>query len=167
MQTNLSPARQFQHPGFIKLVADVLQETGLPATRLELEITESLAMHDAEKSITTMNELRALGIQLSIDDFGTGYSSLSYLKCFPINKLKVDQSFVRNMTSNANDASIARTVVSLGQSLNLTVIAEGVETHEQLALLEQYGCDEVQGYLFSRPIAKESLEKFITQPLTT
>ncbi|MFA6902218.1 MAG: bifunctional diguanylate cyclase/phosphodiesterase [Gallionellaceae bacterium] len=158
-------ARQFQHPGFIKLVADVLKETGLPPTRLELEITESLAMHDAEKSIATMNELRALGIQLSIDDFGTGYSSLSYLKRFPINKLKVDQSFVRNMTSNANDASIARTVILLGQSLNLTVIAEGVETEEQLALLQQYNCDEVQGYLFSRPIAKESLEQFISKPL--
>jgi diguanylate cyclase (GGDEF)-like protein len=164
MAVNIS-ARQFQHPGFIKLIADVLKETGLPATRLELEITESLAMHDAEQSIATMNELRALGIQLSIDDFGTGYSSLSYLKRFPINKLKVDQSFVRNMTSNANDASIARTVILLGQSLNLTVIAEGVETQEQLALLEQYGCDEVQGYLFSRPIPKESLEQFISRPL--
>ena len=164
MAVNIS-ARQFQHPGFIKLVADVLKETALPSTRLELEITESLAMHDAEKSIATMNELRALGIQLSIDDFGTGYSSLSYLKRFPINKLKVDQSFVRNMTTNANDASIARTVILLGQSLNLTVIAEGVETQEQLALLQQYNCDEVQGYLFSRPIAKESLEQFISKPL--
>ena len=164
MAVNIS-ARQFQHPGFIKLVADVLKETGLPSTRLELEITESLAMHDAEKNIATMNELRAIGIQLSIDDFGTGYSSLSYLKRFPINKLKVDQSFVRNMTSNTNDASITKTVILLGQSLNLTVIAEGVETHEQLALLEQYGCDEVQGYLFSRPISKEILEQFITEPL--
>ena len=164
MAVNIS-ARQFQHPGFIKLIADVLKETGLPSTRLELEITESLAMHDAEKSIATMNELRALGIHLSIDDFGTGYSSLSYLKRFPINKLKVDQSFVRNMTTNANDASIARTVILLGQSLNLTVIAEGVETEEQLALLQQYNCDEVQGYLFSRPISKESLEEFITVKL--
>ena len=160
MAVNIS-ARQFQHPGFVQLVAQVLRETSLSPTRLELEITESLAMHDADKSIATMNELRALGIQLSIDDFGTGYSSLSYLKRFPINKLKVDQSFIRNMCTNTNDASIARTVILLGQSLNLTVIAEGVETREQLALLAQYGCDEVQGYLFSKPISKENLEHFI------
>ncbi len=160
MAVNIS-AKQFQHPGFIKLVADILQETGLAPTSLELEITESLAMHDAEKNIATMSELRALGIQLSIDDFGTGYSSLSYLKRFPINKLKVDQSFVRNMASNPNDASITKTVILLGQSLNLTVIAEGVETEEQLAMLQQYRCDEVQGYLFSRPIPGESLEQFI------
>lgn len=164
MAVNIS-ARQFQHPGFIRLVADILTETGLPPTSLELEITESLAMHDAEKSIATMNELRALGIHLSIDDFGTGYSSLSYLKRFPINKLKVDQSFVRNMTLNANDASITKTVILLGQSLNLTVIAEGVETREQLAMLMQYNCNEVQGYLFSRPISKEGLEEFISKPL--
>ena len=164
MAVNIS-ARQFQHPGFIQLVARVLQETGMAPTRLELEITESLAMQDAEKSIATMNELRALGIQLSIDDFGTGYSSLSYLKRFPINKLKVDQSFVRNMCSNSNDASITQTVILLGQSLNLTVIAEGVETVEQLALLEQYACAEAQGYLFSKPVTSESLEQFIRKPI--
>ena len=160
MAVNIS-VRQFQHPGFIQLVADILQETGLSPTKLELEITESLAMHDAEKNIATMKELSELGIQLSIDDFGTGYSSLSYLKRFPINKLKVDQSFVRNMTSNTDDASIAQSVIMLGQSLGLTVIAEGVETTEQLAMLEQYGCDEVQGYLFSKPISSDALEKFL------
>lgn len=164
MAVNIS-ARQFQHPGFIQLVAQILKETDLPPTRLELEITESLVMNNAEKSIATMNELHDIGILLSIDDFGTGYSSLSYLKRFPINKLKVDQSFVRNMTTNANDASITNTVIHLGQSLNLIVIAEGVETQEQLAMLEQYGCDEIQGYLFSKPIPKESLEKFITVKL--
>ena len=161
MAVNIS-ARQFQHPGFIQLVAQILNETDLSPTRLELEITESLVMNNAEKSIATMNELSALGILLSIDDFGTGYSSLSYLKRFPINKLKVDQSFVRNMTTNPDDASIANTVIHLGQSLNLIVIAEGVETQEQLTMLEQYGCDEIQGYFFSKPIPKESLEKFIT-----
>lgn len=166
MAVNIS-ARQFQHPEFIQLVAKILEETKLAPTRLELEITESLAMKDAEKNIATMNQLREIGIQLSIDDFGTGYSSLSYLKRFPINKLKVDQSFIRNMASNANDASITKTVILLGQSLNLTVIAEGVETPEQLALLEQYGCDEVQGYLFSKPISKENLEHFINKPLIT
>jgi diguanylate cyclase (GGDEF)-like protein len=164
MAVNIS-ARQFQHPGFVQLVAQILNETDLSPTRLELEITESLVMNNAEKSIATMNELSALGILLSIDDFGTGYSSLSYLKRFPINKLKVDQSFVRNMTTNPDDASIANTVIHLGQSLNLIVIAEGVETQEQLTMLEQYGCDEIQGYFFSKPIPKESLEKFITVKL--
>ena len=162
MAVNIS-AKQFQHPGFIKLVAQVLQETGLTATRLELEITESIAMYDAEKNIATMNELRDLGIQLSIDDFGTGYSSLSYLKRFPINKLKVDQSFIRNMDSEPNNASITKTVILLGRGLNLTIIAEGVETKEELALLQQYGCDEVQGYLFSRPISSDKLEQFLNE----
>ncbi len=165
MAVNIS-ARQFQHPDFVQLVASVLRDTGISPTRLELEITESMVMHDAEKNIATMNELRELGIQLSIDDFGTGYSSLSYLKRFPINKLKIDQSFVRNMCSNANDASITKTVILLGQSLNLTVIAEGVETTDQLALLKQYACDEAQGYLFSKPISSESLEQFIHTPLS-
>ena len=163
MAVNIS-ARQFQHPDFISLVAAILKETELPATRLELEITESLVMHNAEKNITTMNELRNLGIQLSIDDFGTGYSSLSYLKRFPINKLKVDQSFIRNMNSIPNDASITKTVILLGQSLNLTVIAEGVETREQLAMLEEYGCNEIQGYLFSKPISADELQQFLKNP---
>jgi diguanylate cyclase (GGDEF)-like protein len=160
MAVNIS-ARQFQHPGFTQLVSQILNETGVAPTRLELEITESLAMHDAEKNIATMKALREIGIQLSIDDFGTGYSSLSYLKRFPINKLKVDQSFIRNLSNNANDASITKTVILLGHSLNLTVIAEGVETNEQLAILEEYGCDEIQGYLFSKPISKENLEEFV------
>ena len=160
MAVNIS-ARQFQHPEFVRLVATILQETGLDPHCLELEITESVVMHDAEKTIATLNELRALNVQLSIDDFGTGYSSLSYLKRFPINKLKVDQSFVRNMATNANDASIAKSVILLGQSLSLSVIAEGVETAEQLMLLRQFGCNEVQGYLFSKPVPSNELEQFV------
>lgn len=161
MAVNIS-ARQFQHPEFIKMVSSTLQQTGVDPNLLELEITESVAMHDAEKAIATLVELRELGIQLSIDDFGTGYSSLSYLKQFPINKLKVDQSFVRNMVSNANDASITKTVILLGQSLNLKVIAEGVETAEQLALLQDFGCDEVQGYFFSKPVPAIDLESLVS-----
>ena len=118
-------------------------------------------MHDAEKTIATLNNLRVLNLQLSIDDFGTGYSSLSYLKRFPINKLKVDQSFVRNMTTDPNDASITKSVILLGQSLNLSVIAEGVETAEQLAPLKQFGCDEVQGYFFSKPVPADDLERLL------
>ena len=160
MAVNIS-ARQFQHPEFTKLVATILKETGINPCYLELEITESVAMHDAEKTIATLNNLRALNLQLSIDDFGTGYSSLSYLKRFPISKLKVDQSFVRNMTTYANDASITKSVILLGQSLNLNVIAEGVETAEQLALLKQFGCDEIQGYYFSRPVSENELEQLL------
>ena len=160
MAVNIS-ARQFQHPEFTELVSAVLTETGLDPRYLELEITESVAMHDAEKTIATLNNLRALNLQLSIDDFGTGYSSLSYLKRFPINKLKVDQSFVRNMTTDPNDASITKSVILLGQSLNLSVIAEGVETAEQLALLKQFGCDEVQGYFFSKPVPADDLERLL------
>ncbi|WP_189941693.1 putative bifunctional diguanylate cyclase/phosphodiesterase [Sulfuriferula thiophila] len=157
MAVNIS-ARQFQHPEFTELVAATIKETGINPHYLELEITESVAMHDAEKTIATLNNLRALNLQLSIDDFGTGYSSLSYLKRFPINKLKVDQSFVRNMTTDANDASITKSVILLGQSLNLSVIAEGVETAEQLSMLKQQGCDEIQGYYFSRPVPENELE---------
>ena len=160
MAVNIS-ARQFQHPEFTELVSAVLKETGLDPRYLELEITESVAMHDAEKTIATLNNLRVLNLQLSIDDFGTGYSSLSYLKRFPINKLKVDQSFVRNMTTDPNDASITKSVILLGQSLNLSVIAEGVETAEQLALLKQFGCDEVQGYFFSKPVPADDLERLL------
>ena len=160
MAVNIS-ARQFQHPEFTELVSAVLQETGLDPHYLELEITESVTMHDAEKTIATLNNLRALNLQLSIDDFGTGYSSLSYLKRFPINKLKVDQSFVRNMTTDPNDASITKSVILLGQSLNLSVIAEGVETAEQLALLKKFGCDEVQGYFFSKPVPADDLERLL------
>ena len=160
MAVNIS-ARQFQHPGFVGMVSATINKTGIDPNYLELEISESVAMHDAEKTIATLNELRAMNLQLSIDDFGTGYSSLSYLKRFPINKLKVDQSFVRNMTVDRNDASISKAIILLGQSLNLKVIAEGVETAEQLALLQQFGCDEVQGYFFSKPLPNADLEKFL------
>lgn len=160
MAVNIS-ARQFQHPKFTELVSAVIKETGLDPRYLELEITESVAMYDAEKTIATLNNLRALNLQLSIDDFGTGYSSLSYLKRFPINKLKVDQSFVRNMTTDSNDASITKSIILLGQSLNLSVIAEGVETAEQLVKLKQFGCDEVQGYFFSKPVPHNELERLL------
>jgi diguanylate cyclase (GGDEF)-like protein len=160
MAVNIS-ARQFQHPQFLQLVADTLRETGLAPQHLELEITESVVMQDAERTIATLRELHEMGIQLSIDDFGTGYSSLSYLRHFPIDKLKVDQSFVRNLTTDVNAAAITRSVVLLGHSLNLRVIAEGVEEPAQLALLRELECEEMQGYLFSRPIAALELEALL------
>ena len=154
-------ARQFQHPDFVNLVQRTLRDTGLPAEKLELEITESAVMQDAEKTIATLNALHALGVTLSIDDFGTGYSSLSYLKRFPLTKLKVDQSFVRNLTTSSNDAAIARSVILLGHSLNLIVIAEGVETEAQLAWLRTQHCEEMQGYLFSRPVPATEFEALL------
>ena len=154
-------ARQFQHPDFVNLVQRTLRDTGLPPEKLELEITESAVMQDAEKTIATLNALHALGVTLSIDDFGTGYSSLSYLKRFPLAKLKVDQSFVRNLSTSPNDAAIARAVILLGHSLNLTVIAEGVETEAQLAWLRAQHCEEMQGYLFSRPVAAPEFETLL------
>lgn len=151
MAVNISP-RQFVDPGLPRMVSRALDSSGLDAQWLELEITEGAAMHDVDMAIATLHAFKAIGVSLSIDDFGTGYSSLAYLKRFPIDKLKVDQSFVRNMVEVPSDAAIARSVIELGHSLGLTVIAEGVETQAQLHLLGSYGCEEFQGYLYSRPM---------------
>jgi diguanylate cyclase (GGDEF)-like protein/PAS domain S-box-containing protein len=157
MAVNLS-GRQFQSTDMVELVRTVLQETGLPAQYLELELTESIVMEQAEKAIATLDALKALGIRLAIDDFGTGYSSLAYLKRFPINKLKIDQSFVRDLVDDANDRQIAITIIAMARSLSLEVLAEGVETEQQLALLHLFGCDHYQGYLFSKPLPVVELE---------
>jgi EAL domain-containing protein (putative c-di-GMP-specific phosphodiesterase class I) len=145
-------ARQFRERGWVKRVSNALAESRLEAKYLELELTESLLMHDMSHAIATMQELQAIGVQFAIDDFGTGYSSLSALKNFPVARLKIGQSFVRNLPHDANDRSIATAVISLGQKLNMKVIAEGVESDEQLAFLRDQDCDEVQGYLFSQPV---------------
>lgn len=157
---NLS-ARQFQLQNLVETVARILSETGLDPQWLELEITESIAMQNAEFTIKTLNDLKEMGIQLSIDDFGTGYSSLSYLKRFPINKLKIDKSFVSEITSDPDNAAIASTVIVLGQSLKLGVIAEGVETREQYHFLKQHHCDEMQGYLFGKPMPSSQFESLL------
>ena len=158
MAVNIS-ARQFQQADIVEQVETILRESNLPAQHLELEITESFALHDIEHTIETLQALRQLGLLLSIDDFGTGFSSLNYLRRLPINKLKIDQSFIHNLGNNAQDASIAQTVILLGHSLNLTVIAEGVETPNQIALLRAMGCDEVQGHLFSHPGGAPEISK--------
>jgi EAL domain-containing protein (putative c-di-GMP-specific phosphodiesterase class I) len=157
---NLSP-RQFRQTDLVDTIRAILRETGADARHLELEITESIAMHDPESSRKCLESLSALGIALAIDDFGTGYSSLAYLKRFPIDNLKIDQSFVQGVPADEDDINIVRSIIALGRSLGLTVIAEGVETEEQRSFLRDAGCDEMQGYLHSRPQAKPQLDEVV------
>ena len=160
MSVNLS-ARQFRDPGLVERVEQVLAESGLDPACLELEITESTVMHDSEAAIGTLRALKRLGVALSVDDFGTGYSSLSYLKLFPIDVLKIDRSFVRDVTADPDDAAIVRAIVTLAHSLGLTVVAEGVEETAQAAFLRHVKCDELQGYYFSRPLPAEAVESLL------
>ncbi|MEJ7807642.1 MAG: EAL domain-containing protein, partial [Telluria sp.] len=148
---NLS-ARQFLQPDLVARVAEIVRATALDPHLLELELTESLSMDSPEKSIAVLTALKAIGLTLTIDDFGTGYSNLGYLKRFPLDKLKLDQSFVRDMTLSSEALAIAQAIITLAHGLHLTVVAEGVETAEQLALLTRQGCDEMQGYFFSKPL---------------
>ena len=151
---NLSP-RQFAHDSLLQDVARVLNETGLDPAWLELEITESMVIRDPEHAVTLLRGLKAMGIHLSIDDFGTGYSSLSYLKRFPLDSVKIDRSFIRDIPGDGDDAAITQAIIAMAHSLRLGVIAEGVETGEQLDFLRANGCDEMQGYLFSRPLPED------------
>ena len=157
---NLS-SRQFQEAALAGLIRQVLEESGLQASCLELEITESLVMDDVELAIATMRELEAMGVQLAIDDFGTGYSSLAYLKRFPVDVLKIDQSFVRDIETDAGSAAMVAAIVSLAHDLGMRVIAEGVETVAQREFLRERGCDESQGYLFSRPLPAAEFEQML------
>lgn len=154
---NLS-VKQFIHQDLISTVDRVLKETGLEAQYLELEITESVMVQDVQATINTLAKLKEMGVKTSIDDFGTGYSSLSYLKRFPISKLKIDQSFVQDLSTDNNDAAIAESIIGLGHSMQLLVIAEGVESREQLEFLTRLGCDEAQGFLYSPPVPPHQLE---------
>lgn len=157
---NVSGA-QFHQSDLCALVEQVLEETGLPARQLEMEVTESVFMDDINHTIQVLQHLHSIGVELAIDDFGTGYSSLSYLRQFPIDRLKIDQSFIRNALNNPDDASIARTIVGLGHSLNLKVIAEGVETQDHERFLVTEGCDEVQGFRYSRPVPADQFVEFV------
>lgn len=157
---NVSGA-QFYQGDLVNTVSRCLKESGLHPRNLELEVTESVFMDDITHTIETLQQLHALGLELAIDDFGTGYSSLSYLRQFPIDRLKIDQSFIRNALNNNDDAAIARTIVALGHSLNLKVIAEGVETKEHESFLLNEKCDEVQGFRYSRPIPIDDFNKFV------
>ncbi|MDO8930876.1 MAG: EAL domain-containing protein [Rhodocyclaceae bacterium] len=161
---NLS-AHQFRDRNLAHQVAATLARTGLAANRLELEITESAVMENAAQAIETLRALRDQGIQLAIDDFGTGYSSLAYLKRFPLSRLKIDRSFVMDLEQDANDVAIVRSIVALAHTLGLAVIAEGIETAAQLAMLKDFACAEGQGYLFSRPLAPDDLAAFLRPAL--
>jgi EAL domain-containing protein (putative c-di-GMP-specific phosphodiesterase class I) len=166
LSVNLS-ARQFIQRDLIASIRQTLEETGLAAEYLELELTESLIMHNADLFISTLRELREIGIELAVDDFGTGYSSLSYLQRFPINRLKIDQSFVRDIFGNADSGAISVAIIMLGHSLGLKVIAEGVETIEQLDFLHSSNCNEIQGYFFSKPLPAEEMQKLLEQDART
>jgi diguanylate cyclase (GGDEF)-like protein len=154
-------AVEFAHKGFLESVVLILEETGLDPQYLELELTESILMHDAKASASLLAALKAIGVQLAIDDFGTGYSSLSYLRRFPIDTLKIDQSFVRDIATNTEDATIVSAVIGMGRSLHQQVIAEGVETEEQLVFLRSHQCDQGQGFLFSHPVPAEEFGRLL------
>jgi EAL domain-containing protein (putative c-di-GMP-specific phosphodiesterase class I) len=160
MAVNLS-AVQFRSTNLPLLISTILEEAGLPPEYLELELTESVAMHDPQRAISVMNNLHKRGIRMSIDDFGTGYSSLSYLKKFNIYKLKIDQSFVRDINVDPEDKAIVAAIINMAKSLGLLTIAEGVETVGQLDYLREQGCDEIQGYYYSKPLPKEAFEALI------
>jgi EAL domain-containing protein (putative c-di-GMP-specific phosphodiesterase class I) len=154
-------AQQFRQPDFVERILAVLQKTGANPNRLKLELTESMLVENMQDIIEKMHVLKAKGIGFSLDDFGTGYSSLSYLKRLPLDQLKIDRSFVCDVLIDANDAVIAKTVIALGQSLGLNVIAEGVETAEQRDFLASSGCQSYQGYFFSRPLPVEGFEEYV------
>jgi EAL domain-containing protein (putative c-di-GMP-specific phosphodiesterase class I) len=147
---NLSPA-QFKNPSLFDMVVSALDASGLSSSRLELEITESVLLQESDAALATLHRLREIGVRISLDDFGTGYSSLSYLRSFPFDKIKIDQSFVRELSQRADCAAIVRAIAALGESLGMTTTAEGVETFEQLKQLREMGCRELQGYLFGLP----------------
>ena len=159
---NLS-ARQFAHENLLQDVARVLDETGLDPAALEFEITESMMMHNPQHAVNVLSKLKAMGIHLSIDDFGTGYSSLSYLKRFPIDSVKIDRSFIRDIPGDADDATITQAIIAMAHGLRLKVIAEGVETTEQLHFLRDHGCDEMQGYYLSTPLPHDAFLRLLQE----
>jgi len=154
-------ARQFGAADLIDNIEQVLAETGLDPSYLEIELTESLFMSDVTPAVELLHRMKALGVNLSIDDFGTGYSSLSYLSRFPIDVLKIDRSFVADITEDANNAAVVTSIIALAHSLKLSVIAEGVETAEQLEYLRRHGCDEMQGFYFSQPLPAAEFEQLL------
>jgi EAL domain-containing protein (putative c-di-GMP-specific phosphodiesterase class I) len=159
---NLS-AKQFHDADLVDVVRSALEEAQLQPGYLELELTESVLMSNPEESARTLESLSAMGVHISIDDFGTGYSSLSYLRRFPLDKLKIDRSFIRDLLTSSDDASIVRAIISLAHSLRLRVVAEGVETHQQFEFLRELGCDQYQGYYCSPAVPANEFVTLITR----
>jgi diguanylate cyclase (GGDEF)-like protein len=160
---NLSPV-QFSTPGLVQVVMSALAASGLPARRLELEITESTLLQDSESTLATLYNLRSLGVRIAMDDFGTGYSSLSYLQSFPFDKIKIDRSFIRDVADGVGSLNIVRAVAAMAKGLGMTTTAEGVETQEQLDAVRSEGCTEMQGFLFGRPLPADELEALYLAP---
>jgi EAL domain-containing protein (putative c-di-GMP-specific phosphodiesterase class I) len=159
---NLSPV-QFKSRNLAPMVMSALAHSGLPARRLELEITESVLLVDSEATLETLRQLHDVGVRISMDDFGTGYSSLSYLRSFPFDKIKIDRSFVSDLASNADSKAIIRAVTGLGSSLGITTTGEGVETQEELDYLKREGCTEAQGYFFSKPRPAQEVFQLLSE----
>jgi EAL domain-containing protein (putative c-di-GMP-specific phosphodiesterase class I) len=159
---NLSPV-QFKTPGLCGTVMNALARSGLAGDRLQLEITESVLLLNSESTLTTLHQLRALGVCISMDDFGTGYSSLSYLRSFPFDNIKIDRSFVHDLSSNKESRAIIRAVVELGSSLGMSTTAEGIETREELDYMKRIGCTEAQGYLFSKPCPAKDVRALLAK----
>jgi EAL domain-containing protein (putative c-di-GMP-specific phosphodiesterase class I) len=159
---NLS-ARQFRDKNLDRIIAAIVHGVGIDPRFLEFELTESILMQDTGQAAATLRNLKALGVSIAVDDFGTGYSSLAYLKRFPLDTLKIDREFVRDCTSDPDDAAIAQSIVSLAHNLGLHVVAEGVETREQLEFLASVGCDEMQGYYFSPPVSPADCTQMLAE----
>ena len=160
LSVNVS-ARQFRQREFATQVREVLAASGAPPERLKLELTESVVLNDVDDAVAKMRSLQEIGVSFALDDFGTGYSSLSYLKRLPLDQVKIDQSFVRDVPGDASDAAIVQTIISMARNLRLSVIAEGVETAEQHAFLDESGCAHYQGYFFGRPMPLGEFERFL------
>ncbi|HSK71622.1 MAG TPA: EAL domain-containing protein, partial [Pyrinomonadaceae bacterium] len=164
ISVNLS-AKQLMHPSLTSRVREILASTGLDARNLKLEVTESTVMEHSETALRVLNELKALGVRLSTDDFGTGYSSLSYLHQFPFDRMKIDRSFIGKMDADLKSEAIVRTILILGQNLEIEVVAEGIENEQQLWQLRSLGCRYGQGYFFSKPVCAEEAEKLLREGL--
>ena len=155
---NISAA-QFRNPGLLQVIVGALATSGLHPTRLEIEITETVLLQNRETTLALLHQLRTLGIRIAMDDFGTGYSSLTYLQCFPFDKIKIDRSFVKDITENTGSLNIVRAVAALANGMGMAATAEGVETREQLDKITSEGCTEMQGYFFSRPLPADQIER--------